>query len=83
MEIRARGLIMENPIDLGQDLVPEDDLLEGSTIGVFPDLNFEAWEACHFNSDFPESDTLKKIVKNHGKTLFQPFDREGLRVQPS
>ena len=24
---------MENPIDLGQILTPEDDLLEGSTIG--------------------------------------------------
>ena len=58
---------MENPIDLGQDLAPEDDLLEGSTIGVFPNFNLEAWEACHFNPDFPESDTLKKIVKNYGK----------------
>ena len=49
---------------------------------MFPDLNLEAWEACHFNPDFPELDTFKEIVKNHGKTLFQPFDREGLRVQP-
>ena len=64
---KARRLIMENPIDLGQDLAPEDDLLEGSTIGVFPDLNLEAWEACHFNHDFPELDALKEIVKNHGK----------------
>ena len=45
-----------------------------------PDLNLEAWEACHFNTDFPESNLLKEIVKNRGKTLFQPFDREGLRV---
>ena len=42
MDIRARGLIMENPINLGQDLAPEDDLLEGSTIEVFPDVNLEA-----------------------------------------
>ena len=41
----ARGIIIENPIDLGQDLAPDDDLLEGSTIGVFSDLNLEAWEA--------------------------------------
>ena len=72
----SSGLIMENPINLA----PEDDLLEGSTIGVFPDLNLEVWESCHFNPDFSELDTLKGIVKNHG-TLFQPFDREGLRVE--
>ena len=44
MDIRARGLIMENPIDFGQDLAPEDDLLEKFAVGVFPDLNSEAWE---------------------------------------
>ena len=35
VDISARGLIMENPIDFG----PEDDLLEDSTVGVFPHLN--------------------------------------------
>ena len=44
VNIRARGLIMENPINFGQDFAPEDDLLEKFAIGVFPDLNSEAWE---------------------------------------
>ena len=38
----VRGLTLENPIEFGQDLVPEDDLLECSNIGVVPDLNLEA-----------------------------------------
>ena len=34
VDIRARGLNMENPIDFGQDLAPENDLLGNSPIGV-------------------------------------------------
>ena len=26
-------------LEFGQDLAPEDDLLENSTVGVLPDLN--------------------------------------------
>ena len=81
LDATVRGLTVENPIELGQDLAPEDDLLEGSTIWLFPDLILEAWESCHFNPDFPELDLLKDIV-NHGKTLSQAFDHEGLWVQP-
>ena len=33
-----RGLTIENPIELGQYLAPEDELLECSIIGVFQDL---------------------------------------------
>jgi len=55
LDIRVSELIMENLINFGQDLAPEDDLLENSN-------------------------RLKEIVNNHGTTLFQPFDREGLRV---
>ena len=50
---------MENPIEFGQDLTPEDDLLKCSNIGVFPDLKLEAWESCTFNPDFPDLDRLK------------------------
>ena len=79
VDIRARGIIMENSIDLA----PENNLLGNSTIRVFPDLNSEARESCQFNSDFTETlDWLKEIVKFHRKTHFQPFDCEGLRVQP-
>ena len=63
-------------------LTPQDDLLENSTFGVFPDLNLEPWESCNFNPDFPELNKLKQIVRYHGSVLFQPFDYEGLRVQP-
>ena len=45
VDIRARGLIMENPIDFGQDLAPMNELLENSATGVLPDLNSEAWES--------------------------------------
>ena len=82
LDATLRGLTMENPIEFGQDLAPEDDLLECSNIGVFPDLNSEAWESCTFNPDFPDLDRLKEIVKLHGNVLFQPFDQEGLRVEP-
>ena len=41
LHAKIRGLIYENPIDFGQDLAPDDDLLENSTIGCFPDLNLE------------------------------------------
>ena len=58
VDIRARGLIIENPINFGQDLTADDDLSKNSTVGVFPDLNSEAWESCQFNSDFPELDRL-------------------------
>ena len=70
VDIRARGLFMENLIDLDQDLSPEDDLKEGYIVGVIPDLNWESWESCDFNSDFLELDLLTEIVQNHGKTLF-------------
>ena len=42
----------------------------------------EPWESCHFNPDFPDLNRLKHIVRYHGSVLFQPFDYEGLRVQP-
>jgi len=51
-------------------------------VKVYPEPTLEAWKQCHFNLDFPKLDHLKAIVREHGKTLFQPFDREGLRVEP-
>ena len=69
VDIRARTHY-GNPIDLGQDLAPEDGLLENSIAVVFRDLNSEACESCQFNPDCLEVDRLKQIVKNHGKTLF-------------
>ena len=82
LDAKIRGLTYENPIEFGQDLAPEDDLLENSTIEVFPGLNLEPWESCHFNPDFPDLNRLKHIVRYHGSVFFRPFDYEGLRVQP-
>jgi hypothetical protein len=53
-----------------------------SEMEVFPEYTREAWEQCMFNPDFPELERLIGMVRNHGKTLFQPFDHEGLRVEP-
>jgi len=58
-----RGLTIENPIDFGQDLAPEDELLECSNIGMFTDLKLEALECCTFNPDFPDLDRLKELAK--------------------
>ena len=52
--IKIRGLSMENPIEFGQDLATEDDLLECSNVGLFQDLKSEAWESCTNNPDFPD-----------------------------
>jgi hypothetical protein len=38
--------------------------------------------AMFFYRTFPDLNTLKNIVQSHGKVLFQPFDQEGLRVDP-
>jgi len=78
LDAKIRGLTYENPIEFGQNLAPEDDLLENFTIGCFPDLNLEPWESCHFNPDFSDFGRLKHIVQYHGSMLFQPFDYEGL-----
>ena len=41
LDAKIQGLTYENPIEFGQDSAPENDLLENSTIGCFPDLNLE------------------------------------------
>jgi len=69
-------------IEFSQDIAPEDELLENSDLDVFPSQVSEPWESCTFNPDFPQLDRLKDIVKSHGSILFQPFDKEGLRVSP-
>jgi hypothetical protein len=76
------GVLVWNPLNMAQDEAPEDSLMETSTLEVFPEPSGEAWENCTFNPDFPKLDRLKEIVKNHGSILFQPFDSEGLRVNP-
>jgi len=37
LDAKIRGLTYGNPIEFGQDLAPDDDLLENSNIGCFPD----------------------------------------------
>jgi hypothetical protein len=68
--------------EVGQDEAREDRLMAESTMEVFPEFTGEAWEQCEFNGEFPDLDRLVEIVRRHGEKLFQPFDREGLRVEP-
>ena len=70
------------PIEFNQDVAPEDDLLENSDFDAYPSQVSEPWELCTFNPKFPELERLKSVVKSHGSVLFQPFDKEGLRVSP-
>ena len=42
----------------------------------------ENWEQCYFDSTFRVLNTLRNIVQRHGKVLFRPFDKVGLRVDP-
>ena len=55
--------------------------MANANMNVFPEPTLEAWERCHFNLEFPKLDHLKAIVREHGRTVFQPFGQEGLRVK--
>ena len=81
MGIRGFG-IGKVPIEFSEDIAPEGNLLENSDLDVFPCQVSEPWELCTFNPEIPPLERLKSFVKSHGSTLFQPFDKEGLRVSP-
>ena len=49
--------------------------------GIPEQVPFE-FNHCIFNPEFSQLDLLKAIVKSHESVLFQPFDKEGLRVSP-
>ena len=80
-DIRGFGMPEEVPIEFSEDVPPKDDLLENSDYDAHPSQVSEPWEMCTFNPEFPELERLKSIVKSHGSVLFQPFDRESLRVK--
>ena len=82
LDMRNFGVFMQNPLENGSDDAPEDALMDNANVDVYPEAISEAWEQCHFNLAFPKLDHLKAIVREHGRTLFQPFDKEGLRVEP-
>jgi hypothetical protein len=82
VDIDTFGVPLPNPLSLAHDDAPEDLILEESQLDVFPRPQVENWETCHFNPEFPQLDRLRDIVKQHGAILFQPFDLEGLRVDP-
>ena len=56
--------------------------MENSDLDIFPSQVSEPWELCTFYPEFPQLDRFKSFVKSHGLILFQPFDKEGLRVSP-
>ena len=82
VDIRGFGIPEQVPIEFSQDIAPKDDLLENSDLDVFPSQVSEPWGLCTFNPEFPQLERLKDIVKAHGSILFQPFDKEDLRVSP-
>jgi hypothetical protein len=82
LDMRNFGVFMQNPLENGSDDAPEDALMDNANVDVYPEAISEAWEQCHFNLAFPKLDHLKAIVREHGRTLFQPFDQEGSRVEP-
>jgi hypothetical protein len=82
VDIDTFGIPVFNPLSIAQDEAPEDSLMDEASIEVFPEPSGEDWEQCTFNPTFPKLDRLRDIVKSHGSVLFQPFDREGLRVEP-
>jgi hypothetical protein len=82
VDVNTFGVPAPNPLDSSQDEAPEDLLLDTSELEVFPEAIQEGMEQCHFNEDFPKLDKLKEIVANHGSVLFQPFDQQGLKVDP-
>jgi len=66
---------MPNSLENGSDDAPEVSLMADAN--VYPEQTLEAWEQCHFTLGFPKLDHLKAIVRELGRTLFQPFDQEG------
>ena len=82
VDIIGFGIPEEVPIEFSQDVAPEDELLENSDLDAYPNQVSEPWKICTFNPNFLILDRLKSIVKFHGSVLFQPFDKEGLRVSP-
>ena len=72
---------MPNPIENGSDDALGDALIDNANVEVYPEPISEAWEQRHFNLEFPKLNHLKAIVHEHGRTLFQSFDQEGLRVE--
>jgi len=80
LDMKNFGVFLSNPLENGDaDDTPEDSQMSNANVDVYPERTLEQ---CHFNLDFPKLDHLKAIVQEHGKSFFQPFDQEGLRVKP-
>ena len=84
LDAKIGVLTVENPIEFGQDLAPtEDELLDCSNIGVFPDLRIGSLEILYVISGLSWTGSFKRDRKNHGNVHFHPFDhQEDLRVEP-
>ena len=67
----------EVPIELNQDVAPEDDYWK---IQLHIPVKYQN----HGKRALliPESERLNSIEKSHRSVLFQAFDKEGLRVSP-
>jgi len=61
VDIRGFGIPEEVPIELSQDVAPEDELLENSDLDAYPNEVSEPWEMCTLNSEFPELKIYCKV----------------------
>ena len=80
MDIQGFGINEEVPIELSQDVSPEDELLKNSDLGCISQSSVRTVEMCTFNPNFPELDCLKSVVMSYELVEFQTFDKECLRV---
>jgi len=75
------GTNLSNPLESTEDKAVEDNLLDDSTIEVYPESKIESvgpHNQCFFAPDFPDQKSSRAIVERFGQGLFQPFDQEGL-----
>jgi hypothetical protein len=61
VDIDTHGFCLPNPVDMTQDLAPDDELMEQSTVEDFLENSREAWESCYNIPDFLQLDRLLRI----------------------
>ena len=67
------GTPMANPLEAIEDKAEEDSILDDANLDVYPGASEEepeAYNQCFFDSNFPDQDALKSIVRRHEKILF-------------
>jgi len=68
-DMKNFGDFMQNTLEKGS----EDALMDNDNVDIYLESNLKAWEKRHFNLDFLKLEPLKAIVREHGRTLFNPL----------